>query len=424
VIERPYWWDTVATPAGPVDDRPLASVDVAVIGAGYTGLAAARALARRGAAVAVLEKDHVGAGASARNGGQVLTGLRPSPQDLIRRHGERRARELFDASLEAIATLERIMTDESIACDYETTGHLHAAWKPAHFDGLREEQATLARTFGHRVELIGRADQASEIGSQKYHGVLLDPRSAGLNPAKYVHGLAAAAMRAGARIRVQSPVQHLIQHGRRWQLTLPSGTLDAAAVVVATDAYSSALTPFLQRRLLPVGSYAIATAPLDPAVAAGVLPRRRMAFDSKYFLYYFRLTPDQRLLFGGRAEFTTPTPDATRRSAGILRRAMVDVFPQLSGVAVEYAWGGRVAFTRDELPHAGESEALFYAVGYGGHGIALATALGDAIGRRVAGEPVSHPLVDDRLPRMPLGRGAIWFLPIVGAYYRARDWLG
>jgi len=398
-------------------------VDAAIIGGGYTGLAAARILARAGASVLVLERDQVGAGASSRNAGQVLTGLRVDPVTLVRRYGEPKARALFDASLDAIERLESVIAEAAIDCDYKRTGHLEAAWKRSHFDGFRKEQALLSRVFNHRVELVSSADQATELGSTRYHGLLIDERSAGLNPAKYVRGLALAASRAGARIAAGEAVHRVQSIGTRWQLHATSGTVDAANVLVATDGYTTAATPELQRRLVPVGSYVIATAPLDESAARKLLPRDRMGFDSKQFLYYFRLTGDRRLLFGGRAEFSTPSVDTTRRAATILRRGMTEVFDCLTDVEIDYAWSGSVAFTRDQLPRAGRLGGAYYAAGYGGHGIAMATCLGELVARRMSGAQTAHPLFDDRLPPIPLYHGRTWFLPIVGAYFRAMDWL-
>jgi glycine/D-amino acid oxidase-like deaminating enzyme len=174
---------------------------------------------------------------------------------------------------------------------------------------------------------------------------------------------------------------------------------------------------------VPIGSYIIATVPLTPDRAATLLPKRRMAFDSKYFLHYFRLTTDNRLLFGGRAEFSRPTAGTTRRCAEILRRDMLSIFPSLADARIDYAWSGNIACTRDQLPHAGRLDDAYYAAGYCGHGVSMATALGEAIARRIAGAPVEHPLFDRRFPAIPLYRGTPWFLPLAGAYYRLLDWL-
>ena len=257
---------------------------------------------------------------------------------------------------------------------------------------------------------------------------MVDERSGAINPARYVEGLAAAAVRAGALVAGGASVTHVARRGTRWTVTANLGTpanLDVSDVLVATNGYTDRAAPALQRRFVPIGSYIITTEPLDEALASTLLPRRRMAFDSQHFLHYFRLTSDRRLLFGGRAEFSQPTPDTTRRAADILRSGMVSVFPELANTRIDFAWGGHVAFTRDQMPHAGRlDDGVYYAGGYCGHGIAMATYLGDLIGRRIAGELMEHPLMDDHFPAIPFYGGNPWFLPLVGVYYRFLDWRG
>jgi glycine/D-amino acid oxidase-like deaminating enzyme len=440
VIERPYWWDTV-DPIEPVQgdafarpkpeaDRLKASrsedihvVDVVIVGGGYTGLAAARRLAKSGASVLVLDREAVGWGASSRNGGQVLTGLKLDPETLVNRYGESRARRLFDAGNEAIVHLETLIADERIACGFERRGHVQAAWKPSHFEAFRAEQALLARAFNHRVELVSRDRQRAEIGSDAYYGALVDEQSAALNPAQYVSGLAAAARRAGACVRGGVTVERIDREGQRWVVATSAGPWSARDVLVATNGYTGPVVPAVQRQFVPIGSYIIATQPLAEADARALLPNGRVAFDSKNFLYYFRITGDRRLLFGGRAEFTPPSPASIRRAAGTLRRGMTKIFPQLGGVEIEYAWGGNVAFTRDQMPHAGQLDGMHFSGGYCGHGIAPATRLGDLIARRMAGEAIRDPLLESECSAVPLYRGRPWFLPLAGAYYKVKDWI-
>ena len=425
--EYPYWNDTLSA-----DERrtanherrpPPSRVDVAIVGAGYTGLAAARQLAQAGASVAVLEREQVCWGASSRNGGQVITGMKLDAAALVAKFGEARARQVFDVASASIARLEALIAEEAIACGYERVGHICAAWKASHFDGFRDEQSLLQRVFDHPVRLVSRGEQRSELGSDAYHGVLVDERSGALNPAQYGRGLGDAAARAGAAIVTGAGVTEVLRQPGGWRVRTAAGDVQARDVLVATNGYTDDASPALRRRYVPIGSYIIATEPLDARMAAALLPRRRVAFDSKHFLYYFRVTADRRLLFGGRAEFGRPAPDTTRRAAAILRDGMVKVFPQLSGARVDYAWGGRVAFTRDLMPRAGRLDGVYYAGGYCGHGIAMATYLGEQIARRIAGEPIDQPLFDDRFPAIPLYSGDPWFLPLVGAYYQVKDWL-
>jgi glycine/D-amino acid oxidase-like deaminating enzyme len=430
VNHHPYWWDTVDLArnlhsANSPQHRVQLPVraDVVVVGAGYTGLSAARRLALQGASVLVLDRHDIGWGASSRNGGQVLTGLRLDAATLVARYGEAKARRLFDAGNNAIDHLEMLLAEEKIECDYERCGHLQAASTPSHLKAFRGEQALLARVFNHRVTIVERGEQLTEIGSRLYHGLLVDERSAGLNPARYVQGLAAAAIRSGALVAGGVSVIRMIRQDPGWRVHTSSGEVAAGDVLVATNGYTDQVAPALQRRLVPVGSYIVVTNPLTTEQAAAVLPKRRMAFDSKHILYYFRLTADQRLLFGGRAEFTRPTAASTRRAAATLRRGMGMVFPDMADVRIEYAWGGNVAFARDEMPHGGTLDGMYFAGGYGGHGIALATELGDLIARRVGGQTVTNPLLDLECPTIPLYWGTPWFLPLAGAYYKVKDWM-
>jgi glycine/D-amino acid oxidase-like deaminating enzyme len=431
----PYWWDTVpgvwtgrsepdsapeTQDREPIDPRRF---DVVIIGAGYTGLAAARHLARGGASVAVMDRGQVGSGASSRNAGQVLTGLKLDVGTLVSTYGETRARALFEVSRQAMTALERVVADEQIDCDLERTGHLQAAAKPNHLRAFRVEQSLLARVFGHQVSIVEARDQSTELGARGYHGLLVDERSAAINPAKYVHGLAGAAMRAGAAILEHAAVSRMTRTAKGWTIATARGDLEARDVLLATNGYTDKAAPALQRRLIPIGSYIVCTAPLPGALAARLLPRRRMAFDSRHFLHYFRLTSDNRLLFGGRAEFSGPTLESAHRATKILQRAMRATFPDLSATPIEYTWSGHVAFTRDQMPHAGRLDDAFFAGGYCGHGIAMATYLGGLVARRIAGERFEHPFFDDHFPPIPLYHGRPWFLPLVGLYYRFRDWI-
>jgi glycine/D-amino acid oxidase-like deaminating enzyme len=423
VIQRPYWWDTVVRGQVAEHDAVPRSCDVLVIGAGYTGLAAARRLASRGASVLVVDSEGVGWGASSRNGGQLLTGLKVDPATLIARYGERDARALFDAANRAIANTASLIAGEKIECELRHCGHIQAAWKKSHFRMLQDEQALLARVFDHRVEIVPPSEQHRELGSGCYHGLLVDEKSGCLNPAQYVYGLAQAARRKGACIFNRVRVQAMARIPGGWRVSTTRGEIDASNVLVATNGYTDGAAPAVQRRFVPIGSFIIATEPLEHDVAAGLLPNRRVVFDSKHFLYYFRLTGDRRLLFGGRAEFRRASDASIARAADILRRGMVTVFPILSGVRVDYAWGGHVAFTRDLMPHGGAIDGLFYAGGYCGHGVAIATEFGDLIARRMCGETVDNPLLDVECPTIPLYRGTPWFLPLAGAYYKVLDWI-
>ena len=426
---KPYWWDTVRLAAEgsrtPVPER----VDVAIIGAGYTGLAAARELGRRGARVAVLETETAGWGASSRNGGMVLTGLKLGVVELCAKLGRELTARMYQASMEAIACVEHIVSEEQIDCTFARCGHLEVASKPNHYRRLADWAEVIARDFGREVRLVPRGEMGSEIGSRIYHGGLVDEGSAGLNPARYVAGLASAAQKAGAticeRARVETIERSADGGAAGFRLATARGSVWAREVFVATSGYTGAATPELRRRVVPIGSYIIATEPLPAGLAAELVPRGRMIFDSKYFLHYFRLTPDGRMLFGGRAAFFPETERTIRRSAEILRRDMVRVYPQLAQSPVEYAWGGTLDFTFDMLPHAGTLDGLHFALGYAGHGVAMATYLGTKMAAAIAGENPALPFALVPFPGAPLGlyNGRPWFLPLASAWYRLLDFV-
>ncbi|MDW8326231.1 MAG: FAD-binding oxidoreductase [Anaerolineales bacterium] len=423
--EKVFWWTTAEFPTGEAEP-PGGRWDVAVVGGGYTGLAAALWLARHGARVAVLETHTIGWGASSRNGGQVLTGLKLGIETLFARYGRDLARRLFAASLSAIDCVEQIVRDENIACGFARRGHLEVACKPAHFEHFRRTAELLAREFNHVTRLVEARDLHNEIGSDVYHGGLVDEASAGVNPAQYVAGLGRAAQAAGAKLFERAPVTGIERQARaRFRLVTARGVIEADQVLIATGGLTGRATPALQRRVVPIGSYIIATEPLPESLAGRLLPQQRVVFDSKNFLHYFRLSADRRLLFGGRAAFAPETPDTVRESAAILRRDMVAVFPQLREARVEYAWGGTLDFAFDLMPHAGRHQGLYFALGYAGHGVALATYLGTRMAETICGLKVDNPFAEIAFPGAPLGLydGRPWFLPLAEKWYRFLDWV-
>ena len=431
INEKTFWLETVEIPPPVARDFPQ-QADVAIIGAGFTGLSAARTLAKSGASVAVFDAQTIGWGASSRNGGMVLTGLKLPASTLIARYGKEATARMYAASLESIDFVEKLVREENIACDFARCGHLEVACKPKHFDDFRRSADETARYFNHRQRLIPRDQLQSEIGSAIYHGGLVDESSAGVNPARLVAGLASAAERAGAAIFEHSHVEEIQREGARgWKIATQRGTLRAQNVFVATSGYTSRVTPTLQKKIIPIGSYIIVTEVLPEKLAAELSPRNRMIFDSKNYLYYYRLTPDRRMLFGGRAAFFPETSSTIRRSAEILRRGMLTVYPQLRDAKIEYVWGGTLDFAFDIMPHAGQLDGLHFSLGYAGHGVAMSTYLGDKIahsilhGREGNSGGNENPFAQIPFPNAPLGlyNGRPWFLPVAGVWYKILDWL-
>jgi glycine/D-amino acid oxidase-like deaminating enzyme len=419
-----YWSETASIPAA-APEPPEGDWDVAVIGSGITGLNAARELARRGARVCVLEAHSLGWGASSRNGGQALTGLKVGAGELIGRYGRELTRRMFAASVQAIALVEQVVQQFDIACDFARAGHLELASKPGHVRGLEHSVEVMAREFNHAVRIVARNDLPAEVGSEVYHGGLVDEASARLNPAQFTAGLARAAQQCRAVLFDHSPVERLVREGSRYRLVTARGSVRADKVFVATSGYTGGATPALQRKIVPIGSYIIATEPLPAEVATALLPRNRVVFDTKNFLHYYRLSADRRLLFGGRAAFQPETPAIVRESAAILRRDMARVFPQLRNARVEFVWGGTLDFAFDMMPHAGQHDGLYFALGYAGHGVALATYLGAQMAAAMGGEAVDNPFTEIPFPGAPLGLydGRPWFLPFAEKWYQFLDWV-
>ncbi len=429
MIEQNYWLTTTAMPALEAE-RPLPEVvDVAVIGAGYTGLSAARTVAQRGARVAVLESQTVGWGASSRNGGMVLTGMKLGVNKLISMYGRERTQRMYAASLASIDCVEQIVGEEKIDCDFSRCGHLEVACKQRHFDDYARQAEVIDRDYNHKLRVVQRHELNSEIGSSVYYGGMVDEVSAGCNPARYVAGLARAAMKAGAQIFEHTRVDGIERDKRNgeigWKLTTSRGALWAHELFVGTSGYTGKATPALQKKLIPIGSFIITTEVLPQALARELSPRNRMIYDSKNFLYYYRLTPDRRMLFGGRAAFFPETDQTVRQSAALLRRGMIGVFPQLRDAKIDYVWGGTLDFAFDIMPHAGTMDGMYYAVGYAGHGVAMATYQGQKIAELMAGDQPENPFAGIPFPGAPLGlyNGKPWFLPFAGAWYKILDWV-
>jgi glycine/D-amino acid oxidase-like deaminating enzyme len=428
VQQKTFWLDTVTMPV--LAQQPVpARVDVAVIGAGFTGLSAARTLAKSGARVAVLEAETVGWGASSRNGGMVLTGLKLDAKTLLSRYSKAATQRMYAASLASIDCVEQIVREENIECDFSRCGHLEVACKAKHFAAFQETAEIVAREFDHPLRIVPKDQLSWEIGSTIYHGGLVDEASAGVNPARYVAGLARAAERAGATIFEHARVAKIERAANEgtsgWKVATSRGGLWARDVFVATSGYTSRVTPALQKKIIPIGSYIIVSEILPDKVAVELSPRNRMIYDSKNFLYYYRLTPDRRMLFGGRAAFFPETESSIHTSAEILRRGMIGVFPQLRDTKVEYVWGGTLDFAFDIMPHAGQLDGMYFSVGYAGHGVAMSTYLGSKTAQLISGGGDQNPFAGIPFPGAPLGlyNGKPWFLLFAGVWYRFLDWV-
>ncbi|WP_455384403.1 NAD(P)/FAD-dependent oxidoreductase [Acidihalobacter prosperus] len=398
------------------------TVDVCVVGAGITGCSAALHLAERGYSVAVLEGQRVGWGASGRSGGQKLHGFGCDMGVLRRQVGAEDARRLWDMSLEAVDLLDGLVERHSIECD-SAQGYLHAAIKPRQRRDLAEWVEDMAREYDfHGLELLEGDALHAMIGSDRYVAGVSDPRCGHIHPLNYTLGLAAAAERAGARFFEDSRVTR-IERGEPAVVHTAAGQVRARHVVLCTNAHLDGLEPKMWHRIMPVGTYIIATEPLGEARAAQLLPGNAAVADSNFVLDYFRRSADHRMLFGGRVSYSTLEPVSIGQS---MRARMLKVFPQLSDVRVDYAWGGYVAITQSRAPNFGRlADNIFYAQGFSGHGIALTGLAGKLMAEAVAGTAERFD-VFARIPHMPFPGGR-WFrtpaLVLAMTWFRLRDML-
>jgi glycine/D-amino acid oxidase-like deaminating enzyme len=417
VDERSFWQATMPEAPDRRGRELPDAVDVLVVGGGLMGLSAARRAAELGATVALVEGERIGWGASTRNGGFCHPGFKQPLTTLRRLHGVERAETLYRETIEAFEHVEQLCTT-SIDADFERTGHLVLASAPSHAAGF-DAAVEAMRGVGMAAHVVPRSELRSEIGSDAYFGGLVVEQSAGLHPAKLTAGLADLAEAAGAvlheetraiKIRPQADGRSVVETSR--------GAVIAKAVIAGTNGYTSGLTPSLRRRILGISSFIIVTEPLAPEVAAEISPRGRLFFDTKNYLFYWRLTPDNRMLFGGRASMW---PTSVARAASILQRAMVGVHPQLWQTPVEFAWGGRVAFTFDRMVHAGRADGVTYATGCCGAGVAVMPWLGMRVAEWVGGgEPPAIASLPFPLVPAPY-EGRAWFLPLAGEYWKAKD---
>jgi glycine/D-amino acid oxidase-like deaminating enzyme len=417
-----YWLDTA--PGGCLE-RSRTSVEggteVAVIGGGLTGVVAALHLARRGAKVDLFEQNTVGFGASGRNGGMATTGMSIGIRDAVAKMGFDKAASLYRTYGQAVDLIEKLVMEEGIDCDFARPGKLILASKPAHVQGFEKTAELLNSRLGVETHLVPKSELRREIGSDAFHGGMVDSKSASLHVGKYIRGLGEAAERAGVTIHEDAPVLTLTKLSSGHELETPRGTIQANQVLLATGAYTRRPFRWHQVRIAPVGSFIIATEPLDASVCDDLLPTRRVASDSKNLLNYFRITPDNRLLFGGRARFAMSNPQSDEKSGKLLRDAMVHIFPQLTGAKVDYCWGGLVDMTLDRMVKAGQHDGVYYSMGYAGHGVQMATYMGRQMAEYMSGVPEANIWRDFEFRRIPGHFGPPWFLPVAGAYYKFKD---
>lgn len=420
---EPYWWET-ATPVSHADAELPGDADIAIVGAGYTGLHAAIQTARAGKATVVLDAEAAGWGCSTRNGGQISTCIKPTYSALKRRYGEALATDILregQASLDYIADFVR---DEKLDCGFNIAGRFHGAHTPGQYEKLARACDDRNPAFETGAYMVPRGEQHRELGTDAYHGGMILPKHACIDVGLYFDGIRKVAESAGASIVSHCPATEIerLEHGG-FRITTPKGRLRAGRIILATNGYTGPLTPWHQRRVIPIGSYVIATEPIDGDVMNRIMPTDRILSDTRKLVYYYRPSPDRtRIVFGGRVSLRETDPLV---SGPKLRTELVRLFPELKDIRISHSWAGFVAFTFDTLMHTGNDNGLYYAMGYCGSGVGMASYLGMRIGRQAAGLDDSAGAFDlVPFKSRPFYSGTPWFLAPSIVVYRIRDRLG
>ena len=423
MLKTPLWTDQFPRPNNLVtSDNPSSDTDIAIIGSGYTGLCAARVLRKNGASVTVFERNIIGWGASSRNGGMATPGLKQGIQKIYKMYGSKLAHEFWKASVDAIDLIEEIVDEHSIDCDWQRNGHASLATKPSHAPRLKQYGSWLEKKFGHVQNYIPKNQIRDEIGSDAYHGALTDEISGGLHASKYVYGLATTVSNLGAQLCEHTDVINIEKNDSNYfRLITSKGDVKAKKVIIATNGYTDRLVPKLKPLIFPVGSYIVVTEPLSEDLQNIISPKKRMYYDSKWFLNYFRLTPDGRMLWGGRNDLSTDLDldDSAKR----LTRELYSILPDLRDIPITHTWTGKLGITFDLMPHIGEKNGIYYAFGYGGHGLSIATYLGTEIGLLLSGKKDRSPFMEISHQTMFFYRNRPWFIPFAARYFRFLDWV-
>lgn len=410
-----------ATAKGAEPLPPLAGdhrCDVCIVGAGYTAVATALHLAERGYKVIVVEARRIAWGASGRNGGQLSGGQRLDPEELIALVGRERARLLWDLGEEAKALVKQRVARHAIDCDLKP-GLIHAGIKPVHARAMQDHARFLRDDYGYaHIRPLAREELRALVASDLYHGGSFDSDAGHLHPLNYALGLSRAARAAGAAIHEMTPALEIVRTGGKPGIRTPNGRVTADYLVIACNGHLGKLEPRIAPIIMPINNFMLATAPLGEARARGLIANDAAVADSKYVIDYYRLSADRRLLFGGGESYRPSYPNDI---AGIVRRCMLRVFPQLHDVAIDYAWGGTLAITLRRLPAFGRLDGdTFYALGFSGQGVALTTLAGKVIAEAVAGQAERFDLLASvPTPRFPGGTLLRWPSLVVGMLYYA-----
>jgi len=390
--------------------------DVCVIGGGYTGLSTALHLAEKGVDVVLLEAHRVGWGASGRNGGQVGTGQRVDQDGLEKLVGMTRARALWDMSLDSVALVKSLIASHAIDCGY-VDGVIHADHRARFVAGSHAYAKKLQKTYDYdKISSLSRAEISDHVGTDTYHGGTLDMGAGHLHPLNFALGLAGAALKAGVRIYENSRVLHLTESNPA-KVKTATADISATHVVVAANGYLGHLHPQLAQRIMPINNFIVATEPLDDATARGLIRNNHAVADSRFVINYFRLSADNRMLFGGGESYSYKFPGDIK---ALVRKPMLNVFPQLADTRLDYAWGGTLGITMTRLPSVVWIGNILSAGGFSGHGVAMATLLGKAMAEALSGKPANFDLMAQIPTRQfPGGTSLRWPLLVLAMTWAA-----
>ncbi|WP_373084428.1 NAD(P)/FAD-dependent oxidoreductase [Sneathiella sp.] len=422
LIKEPYWWEA-ARPEGQIGDMPESPSDVVIVGGGYTGLSAALTLAKRGLSVTVLEAEMPGYGASSRNGGMIGNMLKPGLSGLIDMYGPDKGCAIYKEALASVAFIRDRITEEEIDCDLALTGRFYPAVLAKDLAGMTRDFEVRQKYLNIPEEMVANGEYGEDVDSACYTGGLRQHHTGGLHPGKYAKGLATAAIRAGANVVAPVRAETITKSQGGFMVGTARGEIAGRHLLLATNGYSGALSPFVQKRIIPIGSTMIATEELSENLVSSLFPTKRMITDTRKMLSYYRPSPDgKRVLLGARPSIFQATPE---QQAIALKKALVSIFPQLAATAVSHVWSGKVAYDFAALPAIGEHDGIHYAMGYCGSGVAMSGYLGHKAALKILGDAEGDTAFDG----LPFDgrfyyRGTPWFVPVAMIGYRIRDYLG
>lgn len=396
--------------------------DTVIIGGGYSGLSTAYHLQKENCKTIILEKNKMASGASGRNGGHVLTGFGPSMSSIIKKRGLDQARVMMQMSLDSIDLIKSIINEHEISCDFHQSGHMTAAYKPAHLDVLKREQEVMFRDFDYEISIIEKDELHTEMKTSFYHGGSVDENSAIFHPLNYALGLAEVVEKLGGKLYEHSEAIRIEKDEKgKVIVTTAGGRVIADQIVIVTNAYSGDLHKLIGKSVIPTESIMIATESLQPGILEGLIKNNRAVFDTKNLLYYFRRTDDNRMAFGGAGRISANS--SLQNAFNQLELGMGNVFPELKAAKIEYKWSGKVGITPERIPCMGQlTDGTHFAFGYAGHGAAMSTLMGKLIAKNVMGvNEGKNPLEKEKLKPIPFYNQHAKGVSMVKYYYKITD---